>query len=54
MPPSDMLDGIPEPLWRRVRAASARVLLLDYDGTIAPLRARREDAATPPEVRARL
>lgn len=54
MPPSSMLDGIPEPLWRRVRDASARVLVLDYDGTIAPLRDRREDAATPPEVRARL
>lgn len=49
-----MPDDIPEALWRRVRDARERVLMLDFDGTLAPLRARREDAAVPLEVRALL
>lgn len=54
MSPSDIADGIPDALWRRVRDACERVLMLDFDGTLAPLRPRPEDAAVPPEVRALL
>jgi trehalose-phosphatase len=38
----------------RVRAASRRVLMLDYDGTLAPFRIQREQAVPYPGVRERL
>ncbi|MGD2069156.1 MAG: trehalose-phosphatase [Gemmatimonadota bacterium] len=37
--------------FRRVAAASARVLLLDYDGTLAPFREERDQAVPYPGVR---
>jgi trehalose 6-phosphate phosphatase len=51
MPPSSMLDGIPEQLWYRVQRARGCVLMLDFDGTIAPLHARRGAAAAPAQTR---
>lgn len=36
--------------WRRLQAASQRVLLLDYDGTIAPFRIKRDEAVPYPGV----
>ena len=36
--------GIPVELWRRIRAAPHRLLMLDYDGTLAPLRHDRAHA----------
>jgi trehalose-phosphatase len=46
---SHALGSIPAQLWDRARAARHRLLLLDYDGTIAPLRPDR-DASLPPPV----
>jgi trehalose-phosphatase len=40
------LSGVPDALWSAVATAAHRLLALDYDGTLAPLRADR-DAATP-------
>lgn len=37
-------DGIPLGHWRRVARARHRMLMLDYDGTLAPLTAVREEA----------
>jgi trehalose-phosphatase len=36
--------GIPEELWRRAASARRRVLMLDYDGTLAPFNADRSEA----------
>jgi trehalose-phosphatase len=44
------LPGIPARLWHEARAASSRLLALDYDGTLAPLRAARAEAAPLPGV----
>ncbi len=48
-------DG-PEPkrFFARVRGAARRVLMLDYDGTLAPFRVEREQAVPYPGVRERL
>lgn len=40
--------------FRQVHAAPRRALLLDYDGTLAPFRVERDQAAPYPEVRALL
>ncbi len=37
-------DGVRDSLWRRVAAAPHRLLLLDYDGTLAPFTPAREEA----------
>lgn len=37
--------------WERVRTAPLRLLLLDYDGTLAPFRVERDEAVPYPEVR---
>lgn len=39
------------PFWRRLQSASQRVLLLDYDGTLAPFRVKRDEAVPYPGVR---
>jgi len=46
--------GIPPALWRRVMAAPHRLLMLDYDGTIAPFRKDRAAARPLPLTLARL
>jgi trehalose-phosphatase len=38
------LPGIPPALWERAAAATRAFLLLDYDGTLVPLRAERLEA----------
>lgn len=43
-----LLDGIPAALWRMVALARRRLLMLDYDGTLAPLTLDRRDAAPQP------
>lgn len=43
------MSGIPAPLWRRVALAPHRVLMLDYDGTLAPFTADRDQARPLPE-----
>lgn len=40
----------PEPFFERLRTTRERVLALDYDGTLAPFAARREDATLYPGV----
>ena len=51
LPPiPDVLAGIPERLWTRVASAEHRLLLLDYDGTIAPIRIRHEEAPPHPRI----
>jgi trehalose-phosphatase len=37
-------EGIPERFWGRAAAAAARLLVLDYDGTLAPLGVDRAEA----------
>lgn len=37
-------------LWRALRSADRSILMLDYDGTLAPFCARREEAVPLPEV----
>jgi trehalose-phosphatase len=44
------LAGVPAELWRAATAAVHRLLILDYDGTLAPLRADRDAAAPLPGV----
>lgn len=44
MPYANALDGVPETLWRLVSLARHRLLMLDYDGTLAPFRAERDEA----------
>jgi len=46
----DVLAALPERLWARVASAEHRLLLLDYDGTIAPILARYEDAPPLPRI----
>jgi trehalose-phosphatase len=38
------LDGVPARLWRKVVLAGHRLLMLDYDGTLAPFNAARDRA----------
>jgi trehalose 6-phosphate phosphatase len=45
---------VPEEFWSQLRAAAERLLMLDYDGTLAPFTADRMDAAPYPGVRAAL
>lgn len=40
----DTTQGIPTALWDEVRHAGHRLLMLDYDGTLAPFRTAREQA----------
>ncbi len=40
----------PEPFFEMLRAAGERLLVLDYDGTLAPFTARREDASLYPGI----
>ncbi|MGH7741415.1 MAG: trehalose-phosphatase [Candidatus Eiseniibacteriota bacterium] len=49
MPDPRVLDGIPASLWRIVALARHRLLMLDYDGTIAPFAAARSQARPLPE-----
>lgn len=42
------LAGVPPELWHRLREPGRRLLLLDYDGTLAPFHARRDRARVPP------
>ena len=39
-----MLAGVPAPLWRMVALARHRLLMLDYDGTLAPFVVARGEA----------
>lgn len=45
---SHMLDAIPAQLWRLVALAQHRVLMFDYDGTLAPFREERNEAYPTP------
>jgi len=38
------LGGVPDRLWSRVASAPRLLLMLDYDGTLAPFHVRREEA----------
>lgn len=38
------LEGVPAQLWRLVVLAQHRLLMLDYDGTLAPFRVERSEA----------
>lgn len=44
-------SGDPDAFFRRLRAAPARVLLLDYDGTLAPFHVQRDQASPYPGAR---
>lgn len=44
MKPSYALEGIPEKLWAMVAIAPHRLLMLDYDGTLAPFHVDRDQA----------
>lgn len=44
MSASSALEGIPGQLWRMVALAAHRLLMLDYDGTLAPFRVERDRA----------
>jgi len=48
------MHGIPAALWDEVRLAGHRLLMLDYDGTLAPFRAAREQAVPWPRSLVRL
>jgi len=50
---NDLLD-LPPDLWPAVIRAARRLLMLDYDGTLAPLRLNRMDATLPPRTFAAL
>lgn len=52
--PGTIALGPGAPIWERLRAARHRLLFLDYDGTLAPFRARREDALPLPATLSRL
>jgi len=43
------LDRVPQALWSELASAPHRLLLLDYDGTLAPFRADRREAVPLPE-----
>lgn len=45
----DVLDGVPSALWRMVALARHRILMLDYDGTLAPFEVDRLAARPRPE-----
>jgi trehalose 6-phosphate phosphatase len=47
---TEPFDGIPTAAWTMVRFASKRLLVLDYDGTLAPFRVPREEATPAPGV----
>ncbi|HKA25274.1 MAG TPA: trehalose-phosphatase [Candidatus Eisenbacteria bacterium] len=47
---SPVLAGVPRELWEQLRAAGRRLLLLDYDGTLAPFHVHRDRAQVPPRV----
>jgi len=40
--------GLPEAAWHRVTSAPKRLLVLDYDGTLAPFQVQRDQARMPP------
>lgn len=48
------LEGIPHRLWSLISLARHRLLLLDYDGTLAPFRVERDQARPLPGARAAL
>lgn len=48
MPRTTDLEGIPARLWRLVSAARHRLLMLDYDGTLAPFMVNRDQAHPDP------
>jgi trehalose 6-phosphate phosphatase len=50
----DMLSPDAASLWARVASADRRLLLMDYDGTLAPLRVEREEARPLPGIVSRL
>ena len=54
MPSPDVLSGIPAQLWRLVAMARHRLLMLDYDGTLAPFTVDRHAARPLPEAIASL
>ena len=43
-----VLDGIPKAVWSMVRLASHRLLVIDYDGTLAPFTVARDKAVPNP------
>lgn len=51
MDPPHPLAGIPARLWQAVAGASHRLLMLDYDGTLAPFSADRDQAVPPARTR---
>lgn len=46
-----MIRQVPEEFWRQLQQAVERVLMLDYDGTLAPFCVRRDEAVPYPGVR---
>ena len=44
------LAEVPERLWTRVATAEHRLLFMDYDGTIAPIQIRHEEARPLPRI----
>ena len=44
-------EGVPERLWLLVEFAAHRLLMLDYDGTLAPFRIERDEALPLPGMR---
>jgi len=46
-----LVDGLPEQVWKRIAAAKSRLLMLDYDGTLAPFHINRMEARPLPETR---
>src|SRR5262245_11835578 len=51
---SPALAGVPGDLWLRIREAGRPLLLLDYDGTLAPHQVHREHAVPPHETKRQL
>lgn len=49
--PNATLGPVPEGFFHDLTAAEARVLMLDYDGTLAPFREKRDEAVPYPGVR---
>lgn len=45
------LQGVPGQLWRLVKLARHRLLMVEYDGTLAPFQVRRETARPLPRAR---
>ena len=50
-PPGDSALGLPHRFWRRVQTANNRLLMIDYDGTLAPFRVERMQAQPSGETR---